>query len=64
MSCSGGSCSCGKGMLSTHDWMKGLENLTIDEEVVEVRFKNNRKGFYRNPHGLIIVKDLSKNHPG
>ena len=49
--------STSQGMLSTFDWMKGLGNLTIDEEVVEVRFKNNRKAFFRNPHGLIIAKD-------
>jgi len=46
-----------QGMLSTQDWMKGLGNLTLKEEVVEVRFKNNRKVFYRNPHGLNLSKD-------
>lgn len=46
-----------KGMLSTHDWMKGLTNLRLEEEVIEVRFKNNRKEFFRNSRNLRLNKD-------
>lgn len=46
-----------QGMLSTQDWMKGLGALTVKEEVVEVRFKNNRKEFFRNPRGIGLKKD-------
>ena len=46
-----------KGMLSTHDWMKGLTSLRLEEEVVEVRFKNNRKEFFRNGRNLRLNKD-------
>ena len=49
--------STSQGMLSTHDWMKGLESLKVKEEVVEVRFKNNRKEFFRNPKGILLKKD-------
>jgi len=46
-----------KGMLSTHDWMSGLSHLKVDEEIVEVRFKNNRKEFFRNNRLLRLSKD-------
>jgi len=46
-----------KGMLATHNWMKDLGNLRVEDEVVEVRFKNNRKEFYRNSKMLRINKD-------
>jgi len=49
--------STSQGMLSTHDWMNGLESLKVKEEVVEVRFKNNRKEFFRNARGIRIGKD-------
>ncbi|MEX0986462.1 MAG: regulatory iron-sulfur-containing complex subunit RicT [Bacteroidales bacterium] len=45
------------GMLSTHDWMIGLNNLKVDEEIIEVRFKNNRKEFFRNGRLLRLEKD-------
>lgn len=46
-----------KGMLATHDWMKGLSGLRVGEEIIEVRFKNNRKEFYRNSRILRLQKD-------
>ena len=46
-----------KGMLATHDWMKGLSSLRVGEEIIEVRFKNNRKEFYRNSRMLRLQKD-------
>jgi cell fate regulator YaaT (PSP1 superfamily) len=76
MSCSGGSCSCGKKegnvaeeskhlvqmpaggvKLPVFDWSKGLDHLALEVELVEVRFKNNRKAFYRNVGGLELAKD-------
>jgi cell fate regulator YaaT (PSP1 superfamily) len=44
-------------MLPTFDWMQGIQTLSVDEEVVEVRFKNNRKDFYRNRFGIKLEKD-------
>lgn len=32
-----------QGLLSTFDWKKGPGDLAVDEEVVKIRFKNNRK---------------------
>ena len=49
--------STSQGMVSTPDWMKDLGSLRVKEEVVEVRFKNNRKAFFRNPRGLRLKKD-------
>jgi cell fate regulator YaaT (PSP1 superfamily) len=49
--------STAQGMLSTTEWMKGLNSLSVKEEVVEIRFKNSRKGFYRNIKGLRLQKD-------
>lgn len=46
-----------QGMMSTHDFTKGLESLVVNEAVVEVRFKNNRKAFYRNVRGDVLLKD-------
>jgi len=39
------------------DWMKNPEKLVLEEEVVEIRFKSNRKVFYRNRPGLELEKD-------
>ena len=49
--------STSQGMLSTHDWMKDLGSFTVKEEVAEIRFKNNRKAFFRNPQGIRLNKD-------
>ena len=46
-----------RGMLSTHDWMKGIVELELEPGIVEVRFKNNRKEFYRNNRLLHLAKD-------
>jgi cell fate regulator YaaT (PSP1 superfamily) len=46
-----------QGMLSTYDWMKGLGGMTVSEEVVEVRFKNNRKEFFINRQMTRLGKD-------
>ena len=44
-------------IILTHNFTSGLESLYMDEKVVEVRFKNNRKAFYRNSFGLRLQKD-------
>ena len=46
-----------QGMLPIFDWMKDLGSLSVEEEVIEVRFKNSRKDFFRNPFGRSIGKD-------
>jgi len=46
-----------QGMLTTFDWMKGLNDLVVEEELVEIRFKNNRKEIFRNSFALSLSKD-------
>lgn len=49
--------STSQGMLSIQDWMKDMGSFTVKEEVAEIRFKNNRKAFFRNPKGIRLTKD-------
>ncbi len=49
--------SSSRGDVSTHDFLRGVGSLTVDEEVVEIRFTNNREAFFRNSRGFIIQKD-------
>ncbi len=51
-----GSCAGVRGTLSATNWLDGISD-DRDYDVVEVQFKNTRKGYYSNPSGL----DL---HPG
>ena len=45
--------SCSK--LESYDWLRELTDRDIPE-VVEVRFKNTRKGFYRNVNELRLKR--------
>ena len=45
--------SCSK--LESYDWLRELTDRDIPE-VLEVRFKNTRKGFYRNVNGLRLKR--------
>jgi cell fate regulator YaaT (PSP1 superfamily) len=38
--------------LTVHDWMRGVPPGTSSPNVVEVRFKNTRKGFFANPNNV------------
>jgi cell fate regulator YaaT (PSP1 superfamily) len=57
--------SCSK--LESYDWLREVSDLNIPE-VIEVRFKNTRKGFYRNVNELrlkrgdIIAVEASPGH--
>ncbi len=46
--------SCQK--LATFDWLKGLHNAALPSNIVEVRFKNTRKGFFQNVNDLPLQK--------
>lgn len=47
--------SCSK--VTTHNWLKGVRQPGLDPfNVVEVRFKHNRKDYYRLPEGLEVVE--------
>lgn len=43
--------------LPAFDWTKGMDLISVEVELVELRFKNNRKAFYRNIGGLALAKD-------
>jgi len=47
-------CSCNS--LDVHDWLSDLKGLPCRHDIVEVRFKNTRKGFFRNVNKLSLKK--------
>lgn len=53
--------------LESYNWLREVEDLDIPE-ILEVRFKNTRKGFYRNVNGLrlkrgdIVAVEASPGH--
>jgi cell fate regulator YaaT (PSP1 superfamily) len=60
----GGSCA----KLNVYDWLHDVQNIINPEEIVEVRFKNTRKDYYRNVNGLnlkqgdIVAVEASPGH--
>lgn len=51
----GGSCA----KLEVYDWLQDVPNTFNPDEIVEVRFKNTRKDYYRNVNGLKLkIGDL------
>ena len=44
--------SCAK--LNVYNWLGDVQNVINPEEIVEVRFKNTRKDYYRNVNGLSL----------
>lgn len=42
--------------LNTYDWMADIPGNADEQDMVEVQFKNTRKGFYKNSNKLKIVK--------
>ena len=63
-SCKSSVCS----KLDVYDWLRNVPNGLITNDLVEVRFKNTRKSFYRNVNGLglkqgdIIAVEASPGH--
>lgn len=47
-------CSCNK--LDAYNWMADLPTVGAEFDLVEVRFKNTRKGFYKNVNKLKLSK--------
>lgn len=54
MACSG----CGRqdNKLNTYDWMTDIPGNADVQDIVEVQFKNTRKGYYRNSNKLPLMK--------
>ncbi|MEG0795881.1 MAG: regulatory iron-sulfur-containing complex subunit RicT [Odoribacter sp.] len=44
------------GKLSVYNWLEDLPTTNCVPEIVEVQFKNTRKGFYNNPSNLPLQK--------
>ncbi len=51
--CRSKSGSCGK--LRVFDWLSDVQNITNADQLVEVRFKNTRKDYFRNVNNLSLV---------
>ncbi len=58
----GSGCFCCKGcarqnkQLNTYDWLADIPGNTEEQEMVEVQFKNTRKGYYKNSNKLKLEK--------
>ena len=50
--------SCGRQdkQLNTYDWLADIPGNTEEQEMVEVQFKNTRKGYYKNSNKLKLEK--------
>mgnify|MGYP006335291287 CR=1 FL=1 len=57
----GSGCLCCKGcgrqdkQLNTYDWLADIPGNTEEQEMVEVQFKNTRKGYYKNSNNTVMV---------
>ena len=54
LACSG----CGRqdNKLNTYDWMADIPGNADEQDMVEVQFKNTRKGYYKNSNRLPLMK--------
>lgn len=54
MSCKG--CGRQNNQLHTYDWLADIPGNVGENDMVEVQFKNTRKGYYKNSNGLKLEK--------
>ncbi|MZP55182.1 MAG: hypothetical protein GT600_07030, partial [Bacteroidales bacterium] len=58
----------GNNKLDSYNWLDDLPGCKDDNEIIEIRFKNTRKGFYRNVNNLrleigdIVAVEASPGH--
>jgi cell fate regulator YaaT (PSP1 superfamily) len=58
----------GLNKLDSFNWLKNVPVSVYEDEIIEIRFKNTRKGFYRNMNGLrleigdIVAVEASPGH--
>jgi len=58
----------GLNKLDAFNWLKDISFVPAETDIVEIRFKNTRKGFYRNVNGLrlevgdIVAVEASPGH--
>ncbi len=59
---------CGYNKLDSFNWLKDLPEVENENEIVEIRFKNTRKGFYKNVNNLrleigdVVAVEASPGH--
>ena len=53
--CCGG-CGRQNNKLNTYDWLADIPGNADEQDMVEVQFKNTRKGYYKNSNGLHLEK--------
>jgi cell fate regulator YaaT (PSP1 superfamily) len=59
---------CGYNKLDSFNWLKDLPEVETESDIVEIRFKNTRKGFYKNVNGLrleigdVVAVEASPGH--
>lgn len=51
-----GTCAVRGGKLHVYDWLEDLPEPPNASDLVEVQFKNTRKGYYRNSNGIALKK--------
>jgi len=49
-------CSRQDNKLNTYDWLADIPGNTVESEMVEVQFKNTRKGYFRNSNKIPLEK--------
>jgi cell fate regulator YaaT (PSP1 superfamily) len=60
--------SCGCSKLATTDWLKDVPGASHFNDIIEVRFKNTRKGYYRNVYNIrfssgdVVAVEASPGH--
>ncbi len=58
----------GYNKLDSFNWLKDIPTIPDENDIVEIRFKNTRKGFYRNVNGLrleigdVVAVEASPGH--
>jgi cell fate regulator YaaT (PSP1 superfamily) len=58
----------GNNKLDSFNWLKDLADVPDENDIVEIRFKNTRKGFFRNVNGLrleigdVVAVEASPGH--
>jgi len=58
----------GYNKLDSFNWLKNIPDVPDENDIVEIRFKNTRKGFYRNVNGLrletgdVVAVEASPGH--
>lgn len=52
----GGGCCSGTHKLEVYNWLEDLPEVLIESQMVEVQFKNTRKGYYLNSNNIEIHK--------